>query len=185
MSENSKQAWKNRETFLFQTVTTVVGSLPYIIVLNLMCFAMWRFLKHEPGFNDSKRPKFSTSILDLLHSPKKWPMLALCAVAPWYFVGVAYGRLQQKEQNKESIDYKYCVTVIPLLAMMFCSAVVLMAVESVKEGFLSVGFAVLLVFAVYCCRIRSQIRNYFHIEGDGEQPKFINFYWCLQQRTWT
>ena len=139
---------------------SIAGGLPYTVVLCVMCVAMWRYLKAESrqGINKLPPPEFSKQILDTYQKLSNLPKLGLCLVAPWYFIGRAGMRL-----NKYSI-YRTVYTMV-IIALLFYSSIVLMALKVLEPNLLFIGLSVYIVFAVWCCRIRSQMRDAYGIDG--------------------
>ena len=135
--------------------------------MSIICLSLWKYLKAEKRklktdrgiiFENESFQHFSLQILDTYQKLSNLPKLGLCVVAPWYFVGKACGRL-----NKYQLFQTVFTTVI--IGFLFYCAILLMVLEMLQPNMFYIGLTVYIVFAAWCCRIRSQMRDVYRIDG--------------------
>ena len=141
--------------FLSLQVVSIAAGLPYTIVLNFMCVALWRSVKVETGEKDPNGPEFSVPIMDTFQKLKNLPKIALAIVAPWFYLGRAFGKLN----NCKPI---YSMIVI---AFLFYSVFILQIAEIFQQGLAYIGWAIYFGFTAYGCSIRNQMREEYGIDG--------------------
>ena len=146
---------------------SIAAGLPYTVVMSIICLSLWRYLKAEKRklktdqgiiCENKSFQHFSLQILDTYQKLSNLPKLGLCVVAPWYFIGRAYGRL-----NKYQLFQTVFTMVI--IGFLFYCAILLMVLEMLQPNMFYIGLTVYIVFAAWCCRIRSQVRDVYHIDG--------------------
>ena len=74
-----------------RTVSIAAG-LPYTIVLNFMCVALWRAIKIESGELDPNGPAWSVDLISVFCKLKTLIKLGIAVFAPWFYIGRAFGR---------------------------------------------------------------------------------------------
>ena len=144
----------NSNLIPFQVVSIAAG-LPYTIVLNFMCIALWRSIKVEAGEKDPNGPEWSVPIMDSFHRLKNIPTILLCIIAPWFFLGRAYGKLNNCKPIFSMI----------VMAFLFYTTFILQIAEIFHHGLAYIGWAIYFGFATYGCGIRVQMREEYAIDG--------------------
>lgn len=136
---------------------SIASGLPYTIILNFMCIALWRSLKVEAGEKDLATEKhFSQGLLDIIHRIKNWPKLLLCVIIPWFYMGRANGRLNNSKPIYTQI----------ILALVFYGVVALCVLEAVHPGLAYIGSSIYFGFATFGSAIRLQLREQYGIDGE-------------------
>ena len=147
-----------------RTVSIAAG-LPYTIVLNFMCVALWRAVRIEGGDLDPNGPKFAIDLLSVFSLLKRLFQFVIAAFVPWFYIGRAYGRLQKCSPLPTMIS----------MAVVFYAWIILCALEPVHNGLFYVGWTVYFFFATYGASVRTQIRTEFEINGNMIEDWFSVF----------
>ena len=138
--------------------------MPYTIILNFMCVGIYRSVKIEAGDLDPNGPQFSVEIIDTFMKIKHIPKLLLCIIAPWFFMGRAYGKFTGSK------PYMHMV----VMAILFYGTWILVGLETVHHGLAYVGWTIFIFWAAYGTGIRIAMRTEFDINGG---LRFF-FFWC-------
>ena len=74
---------------------SIASGLPYTVLLNFMCVALWRALKHDQGDWDPKDSEFTMGIFDV-NTWERCKMAFISIFCPWYYMGKAAGECLMK-----------------------------------------------------------------------------------------
>lgn len=145
---------------------SIASGVPYTILLCFMCVALWRAVKMEGGDLDPHGPQFTTSLLDVLSSPTKSSVgkVLLAVIAPWYSMGNAAYKIGGKKEPR----WMY----MTLLAVLFYTWLILMALEPVVSAISYVAWSILIGFFAYATSIRYSIREKYNIYGNSVEDFF-------------
>ena len=147
-----------------RTVSIAAG-LPYTIVLNFMCVALWRAVKIEGGDLDPNGPTWSIDLISVFCKFKTLFKFACAIFAPWFYIGRAYGRFNKCSPLPTMIT----------MAIVMYGWIILCALEPVQEGLFYVGWTTYFFFATFGAGIRIQIRTGFEINGNMIEDWFAVF----------
>ena len=70
---------------------SIASGLPYTVLLNFMCVALWRALRQESGDYDPKDAEFTMGIFDITSMNRLFKMI-LSIFCPWIYLGKAAGK---------------------------------------------------------------------------------------------
>ncbi|KAJ7373012.1 hypothetical protein OS493_015482 [Desmophyllum pertusum] len=145
---------------------SIASGVPYTILLCFMCVALWRAVKMEGGDLDPHGPQFTTSLLDVLSSPTESSVgkVLLAVIAPWYSMGNAAYKIGGKKEPR----WMY----MTLLAVLFYTWLILMALEPVVSAISYVAWSILIGFFAYATSIRYSIREKYNIYGNSVEDFF-------------
>ena len=138
-----------------QTVSIAAG-LPFTMVINFMCIALWRALKIEAKGLDPDGPQFSIDLLDTISGKKYLIRTLIATFLPWWFIGTAHGRLYKCSPWPTRI----------LLAVLFYGAFLLCALGPIHDGLFYVGCTVYLFFTMCATSNRIAMRSQYAIVGN-------------------
>ncbi len=138
-----------------QTISIAAG-LPYTIVLNFMCIALWRALKIEAKDLDPNGPQFSIELLDTISRLKYLLKTILAIFLPWWFIGTAHGRLNKCSPWPTRL----------FLAFLFYGSIILCLCDFAHEGLFYVGATIYFFYATFATGTRIQMRTEYGIEGN-------------------
>ena len=147
-----------------RTVSIAAG-LPYTIVLNFMCVALWRAIKIEGGDLNPNSPTWSIDLISVFCKLKTLIKFTLAILAPWFYIGRAYGRFHKCSPLPTMIT----------MAIIMYGWIILCALEPVREGLFYVGWTTYFFFATYGAGIRIQLRTEFQINGNMVEDWFAVF----------
>ena len=147
-----------------RTVSIAAG-LPYTIVLNFMCVALWRAIKIESGELDPNGPAWSVDLISVFCKLKTLIKLGIAVFAPWFYIGRAYGRFNKCSPLPAMIA----------MAIVMYSWILLCALEPAQEGLFYVGWTTYFFFATFGAGIRIQIRTGYEINGNMVEDWFAVF----------
>ena len=150
---------KNALTAL-QTAAIIAG-LPYTVVMNFLCVAVWRAVKEEAGDYDPKQSQFTMGIFDIDSLKRLRKMLASIFV-PWYFLGKTSAKLYKGKPAFYMI----------FLGLIFNLWIAFLAVEVEVKGISHVAWALFIVFVGYAACLRINIRETFEINGNMAEDFF-------------
>ena len=71
---------------------SIASGLPYTVLLNFMCVALWRALRQESGDYDPKDAEFTMGIFDIT-SINRLSKMILSIFCPWIYLGKAAGKV--------------------------------------------------------------------------------------------
>ena len=147
-----------------QTVSIASG-VPHTIVLYFMCVVLWKAVKIEAGDLDIRGPQFTTSLLDVLSTPTTDSVSKVSlSVAPWYFMGVAAGAVD--EQNRRG-----CINML-ILAVPFYGAIALFAMGFSQPNLVYVVLSVRFGFFAYATSVHNSIHEKHGISGNMVEDFF-------------
>ena len=69
---------------------SIASGLPYTVLLNLMCVALWRAVKHDQGEVSTEEYEFTMGLLDI-NTWERVRLLIIAIFCPWYYMGKAAG----------------------------------------------------------------------------------------------
>ena len=143
------KAGGKRALVALQTVAMASG-LVYAIILNLMCFALWRSMQIDAGDYDFNQPKFLSGLVSVFDNPSRQRFLDLfiATVAPWWPAGQAAARVHNTR------PWRYMI--IP--AVLFNGWILLEALQSLESGLAYIGWVILCAFLAYMVSIRLSVR---------------------------
>ena len=70
---------------------SIASGLPYTVLLNFMCVALWRAVRHDQGDWNPEDAEFTMGIFDI-NTIKRFKMFLLSIFCPWYYMGKAAGK---------------------------------------------------------------------------------------------
>ena len=143
-----------------QTAAIVAG-LPYTVVMNFLCVAIWRAVKQEVGDYDPKRAEFTMGIMDI-DTRKRLRKMVLSIIAPWYYMGKTASKLYRGS------PYGYMV----FLSFLFNAWIGLLAVEIKVRGISYVAWALFIIFIGYIAAVRINVREKYGIDGNMAEDFF-------------
>ena len=73
---------------------SIASGLPYTVLLNFMCVALWRALKHDQGDWNPKDSEFTMGIFDI-DTWERLKMALFSVFCPWYYLGKAAGECDE------------------------------------------------------------------------------------------
>ncbi len=141
--------------------TAIAAGLPYTMILNFMCVAIWRCVKQESGEYDPRDAQFTMGIFNI-DSRKKLRQLLVSVFAPWWYMGKVAAKLYRGKR------FVYML----VIGTLFYLWVVLMAVELNMQGMSYVAWSVFCMFIVYATGIRINLRGKFDIDGNMAEDFF-------------
>lgn len=147
-----------------QTAAIIVG-LPYTVVMNFICVAIWRAVKEDVGDYDPKRAQFTMGIFDV-DSKKRFCKMLLSIIAPWYYLGKTSAKLYKGKQ----------VVYTVFLALLFNLWIALLTAEVKVKGISHVAWALFIVFIGYAASLRINIREKFDIDGNMVEDFFAGMF---------
>ena len=154
----------NKALTALRTVSIAAG-LPYTIVLNFMCVALWRAIKIESGELDPNGPAWVVDLISVFCNWKTLKKLVIGVFTPWFYFGRAYGRF-----NKCSP-----LPVMITMAVVMYGWIFLCLLDLAHEGLFYVGWTTYFFFATFGAGIRIQIRTGFEINGNMIEDWFAVF----------
>lgn len=141
---------------------SIAAGLPYTVLLNFFCVALWRAVQKEAGDLDPNGPAFYHDIFDIF-TFKRLRKVLVAIFAPWYFVGRSDGNLN----NTRPI----CTWIT--LAAAFYGWIALMIAEAGYHGLAYLAWPLYIGFAIMGCGTRSGIRERFKIEEGNIAEDFF------------
>ena len=147
-----------------RTVSIAAG-LPYTIVLNFMCLALWRAVRIDAGDLDPNGPKFAIDLISFFSSFKRLFKFLIAILIPWFYMGRAYSRLQKCSPLPSMIT----------LAVIFYAWIILCVLELVHTGLFYVGWTVYFFWATFASSIRIKMRTEYEINGNMVEDWFSVF----------
>ena len=142
---------------------SIAAGLPYTVLLNFFCIALWRAVQKEAGDLDPNGPAFYTDIFDIF-TVKRLRKLILAVFCPWFLIGRADGYLNNN--NKPWCNW---ITI----AIAFYAWIGLMIGEAFHHGLAYLAWPCYVGFAIYGCGTRASIRERFYIvEGNIAEDFF-------------
>lgn len=154
---------KNALTAL-QTAAIIAG-LPYTVVMNFICVALWRAVKEDVGDYDPKNAQFTMGIFDIDSLKRFWKML-VAIVAPWYSLGKTAAKLYKGK----SVGYML------FMGTFFNMWIALLAVEVKVKGISHVAWALFIVFVGYAASLRINAREKYEIDGNMAEDFFAGMF---------
>jgi len=143
-----------------QTAAIIAG-LPYTVVMNFLCVAIWRAVKEDVGDYDPKNAQFTMSIFDI-DSAKRFRKMITATIAPWYHLGKTSAKLHNGSSTGHMI----------FLGLIFNLWIALLAVEVEVKGISHVAWALFIVFVGYAACLRINVREKFEIDGNMAEDFF-------------
>ncbi|XP_064598003.1 glycine betaine transporter 1-like [Liolophura sinensis] len=137
-------------------VVSIAAGLPYTIVLNFMCIALWRVLQIEGGDLDPDGPAFTHDLFNIFESAKRFVGFLVAIVAPWFSVGRAHAKITNTRGWANMFT----------LAFLFYAAIILVVLEAAYAGLAYIGGAIYFGFAGAAARTRIQMREDLGINGN-------------------
>ncbi|XP_064598001.1 glycine betaine transporter 1-like [Liolophura sinensis] len=143
-------------------VVSIAAGLPYTIVLNFMCIALWRVLQIEGGDLDPNGPTFSHDLFNVFENAKRFTSFLVSIIAPWFHIGRAHSIITNSRGWMNMF----------VLAFLFYASVALVILEAAYSGLAYIGAAVYFGFAGAAARTRIQMREDHGINGNMIEDYF-------------
>eukprot|EP00795_Rhopilema_esculentum_P014324 gene14324-5364_t len=140
---------------------SIASGLPYTVMLNFMCVALWRAVREDAGDYDPKNSEFTMGIFDIT-SLDRIGKAVISIFCPWYYMGKTSGKLHRKHP----------AIFMVLFAIMFYLWIILMICEVKVEGISYIGWTFFMMFVAYGAGIRINIRDKYKIEGNMVEDFF-------------
>lgn len=140
---------------------SIASGLPYTVLLNFMCVALWRALKHDQGDWNPQDSEFTMGIFDI-NTWERFKMVFISIFCPWYYMGKAAGKLNRRNPAIYMV----------LFALVFYLWIILMICEVKVDGISYVAWTSFLFFIVYCAGVRISVRENYKIDGNMVEDFF-------------
>ena len=148
----------------------IVSGLPYTVVMNFLCVAVWRAVKEEAGDYDPKDAQFTMGIFDI-DSLDRLRKMIVSIIAPWYYMGKTAAKLYKGK----------AIAYIIFMGLLFNLWIVLLVVELRIKGISYVAWAIFIIFIGYLAAVRINVREKFAIEGNMAEDFFAGLWFCVQK----
>lgn len=148
-----------------QSVSVICG-LPFTLVINFTCVAIWRVVREEMGEIDPMYGKWATGAWDI-DTKRKLKTILLSIPFPW----LVLARVQMKLDKKDDLKSLICNCIF--FAFPFYLWMVLLVCSAAIDGsFAYIGWAVLIIFFVFGSGVRTTIREKYDLEGNMVEDFF-------------
>ncbi len=142
---------------------SIAAGLPYTVLLNFFCVALWRAVKKDAGDMSPDGPTWYHDIFDIF-TWKRLMKTGMAIVAPWFFIGRAEGRLSGNPRP-------LCMWMT--LAIVFYGFIGLLIGEAGLGGLMYLAWPLYVGFAIMGTGVRSSIREKFQMEEGNMAEDFF------------
>ena len=145
---------------------SIAAGLPYTVLLNFFCIALWRAVQKEAGDLDPNGPRFYHDIFGI-STMRRLSKFILAIFIPWFYIGRADGHLNNNNNNNKP----WCTWIS--MAIAFYAWIGLMIAEAGYHGLAYLAWPCYIGFAIIGCGTRYSIRDRFKIvEGNMAEDFF-------------